>query len=185
MYLIKITALKEKLPSGEMGFTSGRIRTLTDENEALFSTTFGRVEARIMMEGGSGIWPAFWMLPVDSSIYGQWAASGEIDIMEVRGRIPNVSTGTAHFGNQWPDNIYKNKEYTFATGTDVRDYHVYAVEWEPEEIRWYIDDECFYTLNDWYANSGANAADFTRPAPFDVPFYILLNVQNLKLEEIL
>lgn len=173
---LKITALKGKLPNGATGFTSARIRTIKDDNEVLFSTTFGRVEAKIKMDVGPGIWPAFWMLPADPSIYGKWAASGEIDIMEVRGRVPEVSTGTAHFGRTWPGNVYQGSEYTFPEGTDVKEYHVYAVEWEPEEIRWYIDDNCFYTLSSWYAKNSAYATEFTNPAPFDVPFYILLNV---------
>lgn len=173
---LKITALKEKLPNGYIGFTSGRIRTLTDDNEALFSTVFGRIEAKIMIEGGSGIWPAFWMLPADTSVYGKWAASGEIDIMEVKGRVPRMSTGTAHFGREWPANTYKGGDYTFPADTDVRDYHVYAIEWEPGEIRWYIDDVNFFTLRDWFSGHGANAAEYTHPAPFDVPFSILLNV---------
>lgn len=173
---LKITALKEKLPSGYTGFTSGRIRTLTDDNEVLFSTAFGRVEAKIMIEGGSGIWPAFWMLPADTSIYGKWAASGEIDIMEVKGRVPRMATGTAHFGHEWPTNSYNGKDYIFPEDTDVHDYHVYAIEWEPGEIRWYVDDVNYFTLRDWFSKSGTNVADYTNPAPFDVPFYILLNV---------
>lgn len=173
---LKITALKSEFPNGATGYTSGRIRTITDDKEVLFSTTFGRIEAKIKMDGGAGIWPAFWLLPVDENIYGKWAASGEIDVMEVRGRVPGVSTGTAHFGKAWPNNTYKNKEYIFPEGTDVKDNHVYAVEWEPEEIRWYIDDSCFYTLQNWYAKGRGNATNYTNPAPFDVPFYILLNV---------
>ena len=69
--VLKITAQKEENRYEKYSFTSGRIRTVTDENEVLFATTYGRVEARIQMIGGNGIWPAFWMLPVDSSVYGK------------------------------------------------------------------------------------------------------------------
>ena len=80
-----ITAIKEEERVGGKMFTSARIRTMTDEGDVLFSTKYGRVEARIKLPQGEGLWPAFWMLPVDDSIYNEWASSGEIDIMEARG----------------------------------------------------------------------------------------------------
>jgi len=165
-----ITAMKE----GNV-YTSGRIRTITNSGELLFGTTYGRVEARIKCPVGDGIWPAFWMLPVDSSIYGTWAASGEIDIMEAKGRLPGQFSCAAHYGQSWPKNVYSGQEYVFAEGTDITDFHTYAIEWEPEEIRWYVDGECYYTLNDWYAKD-AKGEFYPEGAPFDVPFYILLNV---------
>lgn len=171
---LTIKAIKDT--NAEHTFTSGRIRTITDDNEVLFATTYGRVEARIMMEGGSGIWPAFWMLPVDPSIYGTWAASGEIDIMEAKGRLPEQVAGTAHFGKQWPDNVYKSMEYFFKDEENIRGYHTYAVEWTPSEMKWFVDDHCYFSIKDWYSRNNQNAANYTKPAPFDVPFYILLNV---------
>lgn len=172
-----ITAIKEETPYEDMPYTSGRIRTLdNDTEESLFSTTYGRVEARIKMPAGEGIWPAFWMLPVDPSLYNQWASSGELDIMEARGRLPGQVGGTLHYGKNWPNNIYKGKDYIFEEGTDITDYHLYSVEWEPGIIRWYVDDECYFSLDSWYGKGAANAEDYTWPAPFDVPFYILLNM---------
>lgn len=172
---LHITALKEEGGYEGKPYTSARVRTVTDE-EVLFATTYGRVEARIRMPVGEGLWPAFWMLPVDESIYGGWAASGEIDIMEARGRLPRIVGGTLHYGKVWPNNTYKGGEYTFSEETDITDFHVYALEWEPDEIRWYVDDECYYSMNSWYAQGKVNATDYTKPAPFDVPFYILLNL---------
>ena len=174
--VLKITAQKEENRYEKYSFTSGRIRTVTDENEVLFATTYGRVEARIQMIGGNGIWPAFWMLPVDNSVYGKWAASGELDIMEEKGRLPGQIGGTAHFGEQWPNNTYRTKDYFFPEGTDASDFHVYAIEWDPDAIRWYVDDECYSTLENWYAKSPYGTANYTAPAPFDVPFYIVLNL---------
>lgn len=172
-----ITAIKEEKNYEGMPYTSGRIRTLTNEDEvALFATTYGRVEARIKMPAGEGLWPAFWMLPVDPSLYNQWASSGEIDIMEARGRLPGQAGGTAHYGQKWPNNIYKGKDYIFPEGTDITDYHVYSLEWEPGVLRWYVDDECYYTMDKWFGKGAYNAEDYTWPAPFDVPFYILLNM---------
>lgn len=124
----------------------------------------------------NGIWPAFWMLPVDQSIYGKWAASGELDIMEEKGRLPGQIGGTAHFGNEWPKNVYSTKDYFFPAGTDATDYHVYGLEWDPDAIRWYVDGECYSTLENWFAKSPHGNANFTSPAPFDVPFYIILNL---------
>lgn len=172
-----ITAIKEETDYEGMPYTSGRIRTLdNDTEEPLFSTTYGRVEARIKMPVGEGLWPAFWMLPVDPSLYNQWAASGELDIMEARGRLPGQVGGTLHYGKNWPNNVYKGKDYVFEEGTDITDYHLYSVEWEPGVIRWYVDDECYYTMDNWFSKGPANAEDYTWPAPYDVPFYILLNL---------
>lgn len=165
-----ITAMKE----GNV-YTSGRIRTITNSGELLFGTTYGRIEARIKCPVGDGVWPAFWMLPVDDSIYGTWAASGEIDIMEAKGRLPGQFSCAAHYGQSWPKNVYSGQEYVFEEGTDITDFHTYAIEWEPEEIRWYVDGECYYTLTEWHAKN-AKGELYPEGAPFDVPFYILLNV---------
>ncbi|MBQ6995432.1 MAG: glycoside hydrolase family 16 protein [Lachnospiraceae bacterium] len=167
-----IAAVKE---DSAMPYTSARIRTITNRGETLFATTYGRVEARIKMPVGEGIWPAFWMLPVDDSIYGKWAASGEIDIMEAKGRLPQQFSGAAHFGGTWPNNTYETQEYVFPNGTDITDYHLYSVEWEPGEIRWYVDNECFFTLDNWFSKDAAGTMH-EAPAPFDVPFYIILNM---------
>lgn len=72
-----------------------------------FSTKYGRIEAKISLPVGiTGMWPAFWMLPVHHT-YGSWAASGEIDIMEAKGRHKNKSYGTIHYGGKWPKNEHK------------------------------------------------------------------------------
>lgn len=165
-----ITACKE-----DNIYTSGRIRTITNQGEVLFSTAYGRLEARIKCPVGEGLWPAFWMLPVDESVYGRWAASGEIDIMEAKGRLPEQFSGAAHYGWTWPDNVSSHEEYTFEGGRDITDFHVYAIEWEAEEIRWYVDDICYFTLDKWYSKNSKGEA-FPEGAPFDKPFYILLNM---------
>ena len=171
-----ITAIKEEERVGGKMFTSARIRTMTDEGDVLFSTKYGRVEARIKLPEGEGLWPAFWMLPVDDSIYDEWASSGEIDIMEARGRLPKKVEGTIHYGQNWPNNVYKGQEYIFPEDTDITDYHLYSLEWEPGILRWYIDNECYHTTEQWFSKGPASGADYTWPAPFDVPFYLLLNM---------
>lgn len=167
-----ITAVKE---DSSMPYTSARLRTVTNSGEVLFATTYGRIEARIKMPAEEGLWPAFWLLPVDTSVYGGWAASGEIDIMEAKGRLPEQIGGALHYGRVWPNNTYQNKDYFFEDGTEITDYHLYSIEWEPGEIRWYVDNECYFTVNDWYSEDETGARR-EGDAPFDVPFYILLNM---------
>lgn len=177
-----ITAERENYNGAE--FTSTRLWTMDDGNltkdkEALYTKQYGRVEARIKLEptegeDATGLWPAFWMMPA-YDVYGTWAASGELDIMEARGSNQHSVDGTIHYGSQWPNNkaiggSYGNENFSTA------DWHTYAVEWLPGEIRWYVDDVCYYTTSDWYSTSNDNATDFAYPAPFDQEFYILLNV---------
>lgn len=175
---LKITAKKEE--RGGVPYTSGRIWTMADDRvTALFSQTYGRIEAKIKMpgkEGSQGLWPAFWMLPVDCE-YGSWPLSGEIDIMEARGREPDRVDGTIHFGQPYPNNQASSRPYIWEEGTgSINDYHVYSIEWAPGEIRWYVDGVLFYTENSWYSLSDENSVDFAYPAPFDQEFYIILNL---------
>ena len=97
---ILIIEAKEESYTGNDGtrnYTSARLRTANKGD-----WKYGRIEARIRPPQGQGIWPAFWMLPTDW-IYGGWAASGEIDIMELVGHEPNIVHGTLHYGGPWPE----------------------------------------------------------------------------------
>lgn len=175
---LKIEAKKED--RGGQTYTSGRIWTMADDKvTSLFSQKYGRFEAKIKMpgkEGSQGLWPAFWMLPADTE-YGSWPLSGEIDIMEARGREPDRVDGTIHFGQPYPNNQAIGDSYVWEEGTgSINDYHVYSLEWEPGELRWYVDGELYYTENNWYSLSDENPVDFAYPAPFDQEFYIILNL---------
>ena len=98
------------------------------------------------MPKGSHLWPAFWMLPTDY-VYGAWAASGEIDIMEYRGQEPTKVQSTLHYGGVWPNNVYDTSN-PIDMGTDLStNYHVYAAEWETNEIRFYVDDRMIASRN--------------------------------------
>ena len=158
-----IQALKENY-SGK-AYTSARLRTLNKGD-----WTYGRFEARMKLPYGQGLWPAFWMLPTDW-VYGGWAASGEIDIMEIVGHEPNILHGTIHYHGEWPDNWYSGGSYTLPSGDFSDDFHVFAIEWEYGEIRWYVDDILYSTKTSWDTTSGAPF-----PAPFDERFHLLLNV---------
>ncbi|MBN1262581.1 MAG: glycoside hydrolase family 16 protein [Anaerolineae bacterium] len=130
---------------------------------------YGRIEVRAKLPYGQGIWPAIWMLPTDSA-YGEWPRSGEIDIMELVGHNPGVVHGTLHYGTP---HTYKGEVYTLPEGERFADdFHVFALEWEPEEIRWYVDGNHTQTQTRWFT-SGAEG-DY--PAPFDRPFHLLLNI---------
>ncbi len=152
--------------TGGGNYTSARLRTL---NKAEFR--YGRIEARMQLPSGAGLWPAFWMLPTNSP-YGGWAASGEIDIMESV-NIADRIYGTLHFGDQWPNNAHSGGE--LANGTDFSaGYHVYTIEWEPDQIRWYVDGNLYSTKN---SNQWFSAADpGNARAPFDHDFHLLLNL---------
>ena len=153
-------------------YTSGRIRSLAEDNEG-FSITYGKVEAKIKMPTGDGIWPAFWMLP-STDDYGTWASSGEIDIMEARGRLENQVLGTIHYGSTWPDNKSSGTTYTLPDDGTITDYHVYALEWDVDTMIWYVDGIEIYRTSSWYAKNANTSYDY--PAPFDKPFHILFNM---------
>ncbi|ADU28965.1 carbohydrate binding domain-containing protein [Evansella cellulosilytica] len=152
-------------------YTSGKV--LSDGGR--FNQKYGRFEAKMALPEGQGYWPAFWMMPEDD-VYGGWAASGEIDIMENAGATPGHIGGAIHYGGQWPNNTYTAKDYHFPEGRDATDFNVYAVEWEPGEIRWYVNDELYQTLNNWSTTGSGNAAKYAYPAPFDQEFHIILNL---------
>ena len=92
---------------------------------------------RAKIPTGGGMWPAFWMMPQDD-VYGGWAASGEIDIMESANGTTSVG-GALHYGGSWPDNTSTSGSYSLGGANFADDFHIYAVEWEPDEIRWYVD----------------------------------------------
>ncbi len=159
-----ITARNEV--SNGRNYTSARINT-----RDRFAFRYGRIEARMRLPGGQGIWPAFWLLPQDE-VYGTWAASGEIDIMEainLGASGGNTVHGTLHYGGVWPNNVSTGSGYEVATDATT-DFHVYALEWDASEMRWYVDGILYAMQNNW----STTAAPF--PAPFDERFYILLNV---------
>lgn len=149
---------------GSKNYSSGKLHT-----KFRGSWKYGRVEARAKLPIGQGIWPAIWMLPMPNE-YGGWASSGEIDIVELVGHEPSTVHGTIHYGAAWPNNSSTGTDYELDSGTFFDEFHVFAVEWEEGEIRWYVDGELFQTITSWYSENG------TYPAPFDKPFYLLLNV---------
>lgn len=164
---------REETVSDEKGtfdFTSGKI-----QSQGKFSQKYGKFEAKLALPEGQGYWPALWMMP-EEDVYGNWAASGEIDIMEAAGGRPNHIGGAIHYGGEWPNNKYTAKDYDFSEGKGITDYNVYSVEWEPGEIRWYVNEELFQTANDWSSTNEDGSVEHNYPAPFDQEFHLILNL---------
>ncbi len=160
---LTITAKEESV--GGLDYTSSRMRSLTKGD-----WTFGRMEMRAKMPLGQGFWPAFWMLSSDTSIYGSWAASGEIDVVEYIGSDPNRIFGTIHYGASFPGNVFSSTDVFLPSGNFNDDFHVFAMEWEFGEIRWYLDGVQYAVRDNWFSTGGPF------PAPFDVDFHLLLNM---------
>ncbi len=168
--LLTITAKAESV--GGLNYTSARITTA---DRVAFR--YGRIEARLRLPGGQGLWPAFWLLSQDSP-YGSWAATGEIDVMEatnlgVAGN--NAVFGTLHYGGEFPNNVFSGKRGDVPTDATA-DFHNYAIEWDADEFRWYIDDVLYAAQNSWYSDAATTSPEAAYPAPFNQAFHILLNV---------
>lgn len=151
---------------GGAQYTSGKITT-----RDRFSVRYGRIEMRAQLPKGGGMWPAFWMMPQDD-VYGGWAASGEIDIMESSNQMDYIA-GTIHFGGSWPNHVNTGGSYAPGGADFSQGFHIYAVEWEPNEIRWYVDDVLYSVKTNvqWYSDGAPGNSQ----APFDQDFYIILN----------
>ncbi|GGF27528.1 hypothetical protein GCM10010954_28260 [Halobacillus andaensis] len=157
-------------PFGSYDYTSAKLTS-----KGLFSQKYGKFEARMKLPEGQGYWPAFWMMPEDE-VYGDWPVSGEIDIMEAAGKDTSKIGGTIHYGEEYPNNTYKGTEYHFPEGEEYTDFHTYSVEWEPGEIRWYVDGELYQTLDNWFGKGKNQSDKYAFPAPFDQEFYLIMNL---------
>jgi beta-glucanase (GH16 family) len=135
--ILTISARREAFASRQ--YTSSRIRT---KNK--ISVKYGRIESRMKMPIGKGIWPALWMLP-ENDVYGGWPKSGEIDIMEYLGHEPNKIHGTLHYGQDSPNNRNTSQSFTTNGPGFNEDYHIYAMEWNPTSIKWFIDGYLYST----------------------------------------
>lgn len=158
--MLTITARAEQWEGHQ--YTSARLRT---KDKADFR--YGRMEARLKAPRGQGIWPAFWMMPTES-VYGGWPRSGEIDIFESI-NDDNTVHGTLHFGH--PKSKAGGK---LDPDVDISEtFNVYAIEWEPHEIRWYFNGQQYASVpsSHWYTSRSKEPS-----APFDQEFHFLLNV---------
>jgi len=144
-------------------YTSARLKT-----QGRAAWTYGRIEARIQVPRGQGIWPAFWMLGEDISTVG-WPACGEIDIMENIGRETNIVHGTVH-GPGYSGGNGIGGAYTLPGGGAVADdFHVFAIEWRTNLIRWLVDGVGYFSVTPAALPAGTRWV-------FDHPHFLLLNV---------
>lgn len=175
--LLRITASYEEngytyKGESQKSYTSARIRSTT-ATDALFNTTYGYIESRISLPQTPGAWPAFWMLPQSTDIYGGWPVSGEIDILETTGTQADKACSTLHWGV--PGHVYKGSGYV-PLSSDIRYFHTYAVDWEPGRISFYYDGVEIYTSSDWSSTIPGASDSLSFDAPFDMPFYMILNL---------
>jgi beta-glucanase (GH16 family) len=156
-----ITARRET--QGARAFTSARL-----SSRGKFQQTYGRFEARLKLPAGRGFWPAFWLLGSDIDRVG-WPACGEIDVVEGRGSQPWRVSAAVHAPGYSGGNALTGAFQTPDRQPLSEGFHVYAVEWEPREIRFYIDDEPYHTVR--RSRLPASSA-----WPFERPFFALLNL---------
>lgn len=151
-----ITAQQES----DSEFTSSRIIT-RDKREF----RFGRIDIRAKLPEGQGIWPAIWMLGANINEVG-WPASGEIDIMELVGHVPNESHGTAHWGNSGDPSTFRGNSIVLNEKFSER-YHVFSLVWERNSLDWYVDETKIHSLTSATVNATWR---------FNEPFFFIFNV---------
>ena len=129
---------------------------------------FGRIDIRAKLPVGQGMWPALWMLGANFFTVG-WPNCGEIDIMENVGFEPNISHGAAHWGPQGQTfSTPKTGDYHIPAGETFADeFHVFSIIWETDNIKWYVDDNLFHTLNKSEVGAHYN---------FNAPFFFIMNI---------
>ncbi|WP_052092262.1 carbohydrate binding domain-containing protein [Paenibacillus sp. FSL H7-0357] len=147
--------------------------------------TYGKFTVRAKLPIQQGMWPAIWMMPTDDEKqYGPWPGSGEMDIMELTGPVagdtakadlyPRTVHGSIHYDIP---HMSQSKTYILPEGkTFADDYHNFTLEWLPGLIRYYVDDKMYFETSDWGTKAEGQPDYFTYPAPFDRPFYMILNL---------
>ncbi len=143
---------------GTFNYTSARMKT-----EGLFWTTYGRMEWRAQLPGGTGFWPALWMLGTNINSIG-WPSCGEIDVVENNGATITFEQGSIHSGSD------ATQKYYFTGGNSVTNFHVYDLDWTTNSITWSVDGTPYETQTGWWDAKG------TYPFPFNQPFFLLMNL---------
>lgn len=163
--LLVIEARQEKYE--DKYYTSARLVT-----QGLQEFQYGRIEARMKVPPGAGLWPAFWMLGSDFSrnpddpFDSNWPQAGEVDIMEYLGREPDLVMGTVHGpGYSGAGGLTKWNRQDFPIADE---FHTYAIEWKEDEITWFFDGEPYYTLTPEVVGD--------REWVFNKAYFLLLNL---------
>jgi beta-glucanase (GH16 family) len=158
---LTITAKKETI--GSNLYTSARMNSNA-------SWLYGRIDVRAKLPQGAGTWPAIWMMPQHSA-YGSWPNSGEIDIMEHVGTNMNRVHFSIH-SQAYNHKIGTQKTYVMTVPNVSTEFHLYSVEWLPDQIRFFVDNVLYWT----YRPTNYVSCPTQEQWPFDRPFYLLLNV---------
>jgi beta-glucanase (GH16 family) len=156
-----ITARKEQYMGAS--YTSARI-----ESDAKFEQKYGRFESRIKIPRGQGIWPAFWIMGNNAEV--GWPQRGELDIMENRGKEPTLNIGAMH-GPGYSGGQDFRGEYVIAEGVWMN-FHTFALEWEENVVRWYVDDNLYETRTPQDLQDRGGNLQWV----YDHPFYLIMNV---------
>ena len=155
---MKITAIKEAYEGAE--YTSARLLT-----KGKFEQQYGRVEARIKLPSGKGLWPAFWMLGSNFDVVG-WPQCGEIDILENKGSEPTIVAGSLH-GPGYSGGNPVTKEFQLTDNRFENDFHIFGIEWTKDYVNHYVDGVLYNHIT---------RDDVPGEWVFDQPFYIILNL---------
>ncbi len=166
--------------SNGTSYTSGRITT-----QNLFSQTYGLFEFRAQLPAGAGLWPAIWMMPANST-YGAWPQSGEMDVMESQGSATDQVQGSLHSGSNSGYVNTQTQVYSLPSGQTTTAWHTYDLQWNPTpnpsipgteqlQMNWYVDGQLYETQTGGWTIPSSAAAGNTN-APFDQPFYIIMNL---------
>jgi len=156
--MLKITARRELYMGSN--YTSARILT-----KGKIEQKYGRIEARIKLPLGQGLWPAFWMLGANSDSV-IWPECGEIDIMEYLGNNPTTVFGTVH-GPGYSAGESISKSYTLTNSRFDNNFHIFGIEWGKDYINYYIDNVLYNQIT---------PEDVPGEWVFNQPFYIILNM---------
>lgn len=153
-----ITARKELF--GGQPYTSARLTTAGRR-----TVQYGKIEARMKLPRGQGMWPAFWLLGANVATVG-WPTTGEIDVMEYRGQEPGTVIGSLH-GPGYSGGSAKTRRYSPSATRFDNSFHVFSIEWTTDRVDWFVDGTRYY---------GVGRSEVPGPWVFDHPFNILLNL---------
>ena len=143
------------------------VRLAWERGNSLLAVTSLRFEIKVKLPTTRGVWSAIWMMPTDTTIYGRWPKCGEIDIMENVGFDADTVEASAHTGSYY-FTVGTQKHNRIAVPDSDTEFHVYAMEWEEEEYRIYVDETLYFT----FKNEGTGFMEW----PFDQKFYLILNI---------
>lgn len=160
-------------------YTSGKVYS-----QRMFGP-YGFFNVKATVPKGNCLWPAIWLLPINSTPYGTWAACGEIDFMETV-CTDAAAYSTLHFGGPWPNNVQGPANNVYPMTVDWSQAHTFGVEWQPTYIRFWLDAEIVngnivgqpfneVTSDQWYSMN-AEGVHYPGTAPFDSPFNIVMNI---------